>query len=157
MTPTSTEHDDTADDSPLPLLNQMVYCSRAAAGVDDAAVDRIVETSRRRNPERGITGLLVFGSGLFFQWIEGPPDAMRALLERIRADPRHSDFVPLSQTEEVRERLFPAWDMERVSSAELRDVLLDARGTVTDVRNADALARMLQHLDSGPLSTLGKV
>ena len=156
MSPTRLEHDDAAEEPPLPLLYQMVYCSRAAAGVDEAAVDRIVETSRRCNPERGITGLLVFGSGLFFQWIEGPRDTMSALLQRIRADTRHRDFVPLSESEEVRERVFPAWDMERVSGADLRDVLLDALGSATDARNADAIGLMLAHLDSGPLSALGQ-
>ena len=54
-----------------PLLYNTVYCSRATAGVDAAAVDRIIQTSRRWNPENGITGLLVFGSGIFFQWLEG--------------------------------------------------------------------------------------
>jgi hypothetical protein len=59
------------DDPALPLLHQVVYCSRAD-DVVDAAVKRIVATAQRHNPERGITGLLVFGSGVFFQWIEGP-------------------------------------------------------------------------------------
>jgi hypothetical protein len=81
---------------------------------------------------------------------------MSALLQRIRADARHLDFTPLSESEEVRERVFPAWDMERVSSAELRDVLLDALGSATDARNAEALGLMLAHLESGPLSALGE-
>jgi hypothetical protein len=46
--------------------------------------------------------------------------------------------------------------MERVSSAELRDVLLDALGSATDARNAEALGLMLAHLESGPLSALGE-
>ena len=56
----------------LPPLYNLVYCSRATAGVDDAAVQRIVGTARRQNAIHGITGLLVFGSGIFFQWLEGP-------------------------------------------------------------------------------------
>ena len=30
-----------------PLLYQLVYCSRAAPGVDDAAVDNILRSARR--------------------------------------------------------------------------------------------------------------
>ena len=45
----------------FPLLYNVVYCSRATDGVDEAAVQRIIETSRRWNPAQGITGLLVFG------------------------------------------------------------------------------------------------
>ena len=50
----------------LPKLYNVVYCSRAAAGTDEAAVDRIIAVAQRRNPINGITGLLVFGSGIFF-------------------------------------------------------------------------------------------
>ena len=75
-------------DEPLPghtspLLYNLVYCSRATEGVDATAVDQIIATSRRYNPERSITGLLVFGSGIFFQWLEGPRDSVLALLALI--------------------------------------------------------------------------
>ena len=32
----------------------------------------MIEWAQRRNVARDITGVLVFGSGLFFRWIEGP-------------------------------------------------------------------------------------
>ena len=51
-------------------LETFVYCSRAAEGVDEAEVGRIVESAQLHNSARGITGVLVFGSGVFFQWIE---------------------------------------------------------------------------------------
>jgi Sensors of blue-light using FAD len=53
-------------------LYNVVYCSRATEGVDDAEVERIIATARRCNAQHGITGMLVFGSGIFFQWLEGP-------------------------------------------------------------------------------------
>ena len=55
----------------LPMIYNLVYCSRATAGVDDAVVSEIIASSRRHNPARGITGMLVFGGGIFFQWLEG--------------------------------------------------------------------------------------
>ena len=39
----------------LPLLYNLVYSSRAADGVDDATVARIIESARRHNPRLGIT------------------------------------------------------------------------------------------------------
>jgi hypothetical protein len=144
------------DDPSLPLLHQIVYCSRAAEGVDAAGVDRIVATARRHNPERGITGLLVFGSGVFFQWIEGPRPEIERLLASIRRDQRHHDLVLLSETEEVRERLFPGWDMEQVDAHDIRDVLEDALETAEDPGNVVALERMLARLDGGPLQSLGR-
>ncbi len=132
----------------LPLLHQVIYCSRAAPGVEASAVDRIIETARRVNPAHGITGLLVFGSGMFFQWIEGPRDNVTLLMDRIRNDPRHEQVVTLSETEEVRERLFPDWDMELVTASDIRDVLLDALATAEDDRSTEALTLMLEQLEA---------
>lgn len=139
-----------------PRLYNLVYCSGAAPGVDDAAVARIIESSRRHNPARGITGLLVFGSGIFFQWLEGPRDSVTQLMATLNTDPRHDAIVPLSESEEPRERLFPDWDMELVSADHIRDVLHDALDTASDPANAEALRAMLQRLDSGPVSPLGR-
>ena len=140
----------------FPLLYNMVYCSRATAGVDDAAVARIIESARRFNPAQGITGLLVFGSGIFFQWLEGPRDNVTQLMATLETDPRHDNIVLISTTEEVRERLFPDWDMELVTGADIRDVLLDALNEARDENNAAALRQLLEQLDSGQLSGLGK-
>jgi hypothetical protein len=140
----------------LPLLYNLVYCSRATAGVDDAAVDRILESAKRFNPVHGITGLLVFGSGIFFQWIEGPRENVARLMDMIHADPRHKSVVLLSEFEEARERLFPDWDMELVAAADIRDVLVDARNEAEDEKNAAVLTLLLEQLDSGQLSELSR-
>ena len=108
-------------DAPPSLLFQVAYCSRAAPNVDAAAVDRLVAAAREHNPRLGITGLLVFGGGIFFQWIEGPRDAVSRLMGRIQDDVRHESVVLLSESEEVRDRVFPFWDMELVAADDIRD------------------------------------
>jgi uncharacterized Fe-S cluster-containing MiaB family protein len=146
-------------DEPVPgrqdsLLYNLVYCSRAAANVNSEAVDKIIATARRHNPPQGITGLLVFGNGIFFQWIEGPREHVTRLMDRIKVDPRHETVVLLSTSEEVRERVFPDWDMELVTTEDIRDVLVDALETTEDEQNAAALRLLLEQLDTGQLSTL---
>lgn len=138
------------------MLYNLVYCSRVAPGVDDAAVARIIASARRNNPEQGITGLLVFGSGIFFQWLEGPRDNVTQLMALIAADPRHGNVVTISASEELRERLFPDWDMELVDSADIRAVLLDAKQNASEARHRLALGQLLQELDAGQLCELGK-
>ena len=138
------------------LLYNLVYCSRASPGVDDAEVDRIIASARRHNPSADITGLLVFGSGIFFQWLEGPRQGVRELMAMISADRRHDTVVTLSESEEVRDRLFPNWDMELVGTDDIRDVLVDALGTSTDAKSTEALTRLLDQLEAGPLSSLGQ-
>jgi Sensors of blue-light using FAD len=141
----TTRYGDEAGRLERPLYN-VVYCSRASAGVDAAVVDAIITTARRFNAANGITGMLVFGSGVFMQWLEGPRDNVTALMAMIVSDPRHHHVVQLSDSEEVRERLFPDWDMELVDADHIREVLLDARDSATDPRNAASLDRMLAEL-----------
>ena len=98
-----------------PLFN-FVYCSQVRDGVGSADVDSIIATSRRRNRIQRITGVLVFGSGVFFQWIEGPKAEVMSLVKMIETDVRHEMMVTLSTDEEIRERVFPTWDMELVDA-----------------------------------------
>ncbi len=146
--------DEPTSSLPLPSLYNLVYCSRAAAGVGDAEVAHILAAARRRNPAWGITGLLVFGSGVFFQWLEGPRERVVALMALLETDPRHTDVVPISENEEVRERMFPDWDMELVTAEHIRDVLADALENASEPGHAEVLARLLAQLDAGPLDEL---
>ena len=143
-------------DLAAPTLETFVYCSRAAEAIDDDEVGRIIEWSQRRNVDRGITGVLVFGSGVFFQWIEGPPAEVEKLIVSIHGDPRHYDIVTLDRSVEKRERLYPNWEMERVGADDIRAVLQDALESAEDDSNIASLGRILKHLDSYPLDTLGR-
>ena len=82
-------------------LHNLVYCNRAADGIDDAAVVRIIETARRCNFAQGITGLLMLGNGIFFQSLEGPRDNALQLMANLKADPRRELPVQLGAVEEV--------------------------------------------------------
>ena len=142
------------EEYPAPTLETFVYCSRAAEGVDDAGVDRLIAFSQARNADRGITGVLVFGSGIFFQWVEGPPAEVHTLIEGLYGDTRHFDIVQLDRSVEKRDRLYPGWEMERVEAGDIRAVLEDALEDAEDESNVAALNRILAHLDSGPLASL---
>lgn len=143
-------------DFAAPLLETFVYCSRAAAGVDEAEVDRLIAFSQARNVDREITGVLVFGSGVFFQWIEGPPAAVQELIAGLYRDTRHYDVVQLDRSVEKRDRLYPGWEMELVDADDIREVLHDALDSAEDEANVASLNRILAHLDAGPLESLGQ-
>lgn len=137
--------------SATPSLYNLIYCSRAAEGVDAKEVDRIIETSQRENPARGITGLLVFGSGIFFQWLEGPPASVLELMALIRSDDRHHSILMLNPGEAVDERMFGDWAMELVSSEDIRTVLLDALNETDSPASAKSLRDMLEQLEMAEL------
>ena len=85
----------------------------------------------------------MFGSGVFFQWIEGPKAEVMDLVKLIESDRRHEMMVTLSTDEEVRERIFPSWDMELVDAENIQEVLQDALETAHDEKSVDALQLML--------------
>jgi hypothetical protein len=137
-------------------IHNLVYCSRAAPGMDDDSISKIIAAAKYHNPRFGITGLLVFGSGIFFQWLEGPRDNVTSLMKIIHADPRHSNVVLLREENEIRDRLFPDWGMELVEAADIRDVLNDAKQEATDAKQKKVLAEMLDELNTGSLQQLSK-
>lgn len=134
-------------------IHNLVYCSQASADMDDEVIASIIATARHHNPRLGITGLLVFGQGIFFQWLEGPRDNVTGLLARIAADTRHTNLVVLSQEDDIRDRLFPEWDMEWVEAADIREVLEDALQQSADVKQQRMLSQMLSEIQSGPLGS----
>ena len=134
------------------LLHNVVYCSRIASGVTEADVQAIIASARRYNPAHGITGLLVFGSDIFFQWLEGPKADVVNLMDNIRQDGRHNTVVELAVNDEVRERVFPTWDMELVQPDDIREVLQDAIRDAKAAVNAKALRELLQKVEEADLT-----
>lgn len=102
---------------------RIAYTSLAALDIDERQLLDIHAAARDLNGIDGITGLLIFNGTHFLQWIEGPPDAIDDLVERLRRDPRHS-AVEIREEGFVEERLFGDWTMELV---QVRGKLLFSR------------------------------
>lgn len=78
-------------------------------------VFKIIEASAKNNAKNDLTGFLVFSGGRFFQFLEGPENAIDALLEKLEKDERHSNMKVLSRSSAV-QRSFPKWRMKRLAS-----------------------------------------
>lgn len=104
------------------MLVRLLYASRAVEGIDDVLVKSIIESSQRRNPEHGITGILCTypGEDVFLQVLEGARVEVNALYGNIVRDRRHRD-VTLLHYEEIEERRFASW---RMGSVDLKKVNL---------------------------------
>jgi hypothetical protein len=79
----------------------------------------------RLNALDGVSGLLVFNGTSFCQTIEGAPDAIDALMERLQRDPRHRD-IRIIADESIRERRFRSWDMQLLRVPEEKEAALEA-------------------------------
>lgn len=91
-------------------LFALMYSSHAAAGVDQSTLDQILEFARANNARLGITGILLFRQGRFFQYLEGAENDVRALYDDICKDSRHDRLRVLMQ-KPVDERKFSEWSM----------------------------------------------
>lgn len=91
-------------------LIQIVYCSAATRPFDRSAFAQLLSKARENNEQVGVTGMLLYADGSFFQVLEGPPAVVDALFERIRADARH-DRLTIIIREVIAQRAFADWTM----------------------------------------------
>jgi len=94
-------------------LKSLTYTSLAGLDIEAPDLESIHRTARELNALEGITGLLIFNGTHFLQVIEGDPQAIDDLVERLRRDPRHSS-VEIRDEHQIEQRSFPDWSMELV-------------------------------------------
>lgn len=98
------------------MLSQYLYISTAPELAREE-VEAILDASVRNNPERGVTGLLLYNGRNFLQLLEGEESVLRSLMSRIALDPRHTGVSVLRHSE-ITARACPDWAMKRVFIAE---------------------------------------
>lgn len=103
-----------------PHLVRIAYASALDDELPPPALDALLSSWRRRNAQRGITGVLLHCAGSIFQLFEGFPDVVPAVYEAIARDPRHRSIAKLLD-EPVGGREFGDWSMgyRRLSAADL--------------------------------------
>ena len=87
-------------------LKSLTYTSLGRLDLAATDIEAIHHTARELNALDGVTGLLIFNGTHFLQIIEGAPDAIDELVERLRRDQRHSGLEIRDQNE-VEQRSFP--------------------------------------------------
>ena len=96
------------------MLKRIKYISRFSTPLDSTAIAAIGEQASRNNQRLGLTGLLMTSGGLFYQVLEGPPEAVDEVYAAIAADERHTDVLLLATEEDIPSRLYPDWSMRTV-------------------------------------------
>ena len=114
----------------------------------------MVDTWQRNNRRRDITGLLVYGGGMFLQWLEGPRQAVEALMAVIRNDPRHETIVRLQVLDGLKERLYPSWSMQNVAPKDIREIMIDCLSRASSDGHAQMISLMIELLETDQLAPL---
>ena len=90
-------------------IKHIIYTSRQLDS-DNSDIENILISSERNNPKSEVTGLLIFGSKLYLQFLEGPENSVDATFNRIKKDKRHNEIRILKESKSDR-RLFASWTM----------------------------------------------
>ncbi len=89
---------------------QLCYVSTATRLMTREDLTDILEKARRKNVERGITGMLVYKDMSFLQILEGNKADISEVYDSIEDDPRHHRVKVLFE-KEVKQREFGEWAM----------------------------------------------
>jgi hypothetical protein len=93
----------------MPLIN-LVYVSSATLAMDDEQLKALLATSRKNNERDRITGMLLYWNELFIQVIEGEPDPIHRLYDKIKVDSRHHSVLCI-ELGPIEMRSFSNWTM----------------------------------------------
>jgi Sensors of blue-light using FAD len=90
---------------------RLIYKSFEAVPFNASDLTRLLASSRLRNVEAGLTGILIYDKGTFLQALEGDPSSMQTTFARIERDARHKDITVLLREPDASKRMFGNWSM----------------------------------------------
>ncbi|MBF9238636.1 BLUF domain-containing protein [Hymenobacter sp. BT683] len=88
----------------------IVYMSRAVRPLSDEDLQALLGQCRDDNARRNVTGVLFYSHGHIAQLIEGEPEILEPLFDKISRDGRHSDVRKLVD-KRIATRSFSEWSM----------------------------------------------
>ena len=121
-----------------------------------AEIKAIVSHARRRNAAVSLSGALIYTGARFVQYVEGPPDAVYDLKDRVGRDTRHHAIQTVME-EPVDRRLFDQWSLAFVGTSHSVNATINRSlraHTSGLVDGATELRDLLWRLSSSPEATL---
>ncbi|WP_293371206.1 BLUF domain-containing protein [Nevskia sp.] len=94
-----------------PSIWSLVYHSRAARLMSETDLEQLQRVAAARNRAEGLTGLMIYDEGRFFQWLEGSEESLEKVWASIQRDPRHGSIELLGRYP-APVRCFGDWDMK---------------------------------------------
>jgi Sensors of blue-light using FAD len=91
-------------------LHALVYVSTANHMLSLAEIEHILQGAHARNPSEQVTGMLLYDSGNFMQYLEGPVLGLSKIYDIIKNASLHHGLVELLRWP-ISKREFPHWSM----------------------------------------------
>lgn len=104
-------------------LVHLIYASAATEHFTKEKLNDLLKKIRSKNEKLGVTGMLLYHQGSFFQVLEGDEETLEALYTIISDDKRHNNIVKLLSGP-IQERAFSDWSMgyANVSEEDLKKI-----------------------------------
>ncbi len=106
--------------------NDLIHCIYSSAETVEFSHEDIISLlarAREMNTKLGVTGMLLYEAGTFFQVLEGPAQIVADLYKKIGNDKRHDRVIKIIQ-EPIKARSFSEWTMgySDVTREELKEI-----------------------------------
>jgi hypothetical protein len=92
------------------MTHCIVYFSTSFGLFREEDLIDLLHQCRKHNHKANITGVLFYVQGSIIQVIEGSPEAVESLFDRIKQDRRHKNLTCVVN-QRIEERLFANWSM----------------------------------------------
>lgn len=122
------------------MIYYTIYTSTPTDQVTLETLREITKISRKNNPGKGITGILLGIENKYLQFLEGPEENVNELFQKISSDPRHNNVTAWLRGF-ADERIFKDWSMASwmLSNKELEQLpaLADLKSFMEDSVNGE--------------------
>jgi hypothetical protein len=107
----------------MPPMIHLIYTSVASQDFKTDQLTDILQQAREANERVGLTGILLYSDGSFFQVLEGEPSEIDQLYQKLLLDKRHTQLTVIIR-EPIAKRSFGGWSMgfSSVSPEELTKI-----------------------------------
>lgn len=112
------------------MHRKLLYISQATTLFDH--VESFIEQARTFNAQHNITGYLLSFKGHFMQLLEGAPEAIDQVMQRIDNDQRHQNIRVLID-EEATQRLFSDWSMAAGDAKQVAEMPPETQQLINDL------------------------
>ncbi|KAL9658275.1 hypothetical protein ABK040_015598 [Willaertia magna] len=107
-----------------PSIIRLLYISKYDSEIlSESEIEEIGVIAAEKNAKQNITGVLLACKGFFFQLIEGEPEDIYNLYQKLHYDNRHYELQKLTEQHGIYEhdRLFGNWNMKTVNLEKQND------------------------------------
>lgn len=98
-------------------LTRLIYVSTITSEFSLGDIDKILESSYRRNSANNISGALYFSTRYFMQYLEGDRADLEETYARIIQDRRHANCI-VYELEPIEKREFEDWSLAYIPQSE---------------------------------------